>query len=526
MIDIERTMVDADTPATMARRCRVRSSRRRSVLGRSTLADKGRGTIQALDHAGNSPPRRAPRSIDLLLRLGAGTALGAGAALLWQSRLVSLLASFRDRKDPRVAPWSNPEKLLAALMHAEAEEVHAEGGWPDDFRRLIDEFAAQFGRLPTVLDWQSGHDLEEDFPEYAIFSPPTDATTLPYLDHTIDIVVAPFADPIFLDEARRVATAAVASFGPAKGESRPTTRPRRRRPPAARLAVEWQSAVVPTLPTASIIIPSYNSLAFTRVCLASLRQTVPSNFDCEIIVVDDASTDGTWEYLNDQAATNTKLKITAKRIKSGLHRHLQPRRRRRHGRNPRLPQQRHHPAAGLALRRCCDLPRPPGRRRRRRQARLPERPPAGGGGGHLRRRLGRQLRARRRGPRRAALQLPARSRLLLGRCSSPPGARSSASSAASTPATGPPYYEDVDYCFAVRAARPPRLLQPESIVVHFEGAVHGTDEVKAGEALPGRQPRQVRPEVGVRARAPTPPSRAVRRGDLARAGRPRAGPRR
>jgi len=39
----------------------------------------------------------------------------------------------------------------------------------------------------------------------------------------------------------------------------------------------------------------------------------------------------------------------------------------------------------------------------------------------------------------------------------------------------PAYYEDTDYCFAVRARGRTVLYQPESVVVHTEGATSGTD---------------------------------------------------
>jgi N-acetylglucosaminyl-diphospho-decaprenol L-rhamnosyltransferase len=45
----------------------------------------------------------------------------------------------------------------------------------------------------------------------------------------------------------------------------------------------------------SIVIPLYNQLKYTKLCLESLRSTL--NVQPEIILVDNASTDGTHEYL-------------------------------------------------------------------------------------------------------------------------------------------------------------------------------------------------------------------------------------
>ena len=50
---------------------------------------------------------------------------------------------------------------------------------------------------------------------------------------------------------------------------------------------------------ASFIILSYNNLEFTKLCLESIRRTVPQSAR-DIIIVDNASTDGSVEYLKEQ----------------------------------------------------------------------------------------------------------------------------------------------------------------------------------------------------------------------------------
>ena len=55
----------------------------------------------------------------------------------------------------------------------------------------------------------------------------------------------------------------------------------------------------------SIVIPLYNQLAYTKICLESLRRTTSPEVEC--ILIDNASSDGTGEYL----ATLTDLRVIA-----------------------------------------------------------------------------------------------------------------------------------------------------------------------------------------------------------------------
>ena len=79
-----------------------------------------------------------------------------------------------------------------------------------------------------------------------------------------------------------------------------------RRTPRGCGPVERRNAMTPA--TVSIVIPLYNQLKYTKLCLESLRSTL--NVLPEIILVDNASTDGTADYLrtlsNIKVISNTE----------------------------------------------------------------------------------------------------------------------------------------------------------------------------------------------------------------------------
>ncbi len=49
----------------------------------------------------------------------------------------------------------------------------------------------------------------------------------------------------------------------------------------------------------SFIIPVFNQLAYTQACLASLKANLPDHLTCEIILIDDGSTDATRDFLRE-----------------------------------------------------------------------------------------------------------------------------------------------------------------------------------------------------------------------------------
>jgi 2-polyprenyl-3-methyl-5-hydroxy-6-metoxy-1,4-benzoquinol methylase/glycosyltransferase involved in cell wall biosynthesis len=80
------------------------------------------------------------------------------------------------------------------------------------FGAFLAAFQSRMGRDPSVLDWNSGLDLQTSYPQLAICSPPSvesNENELPYLPDSIDVVVTPASTLNRLQEARRVATVAV-----------------------------------------------------------------------------------------------------------------------------------------------------------------------------------------------------------------------------------------------------------------------------------------------------------------------------
>jgi len=72
------------------------------------------------------------------------------------------------------------------------------------------------------------------------------------------------------------------------------------------------------VPSVSIVVPCHNGLEVTRACLSSLRETLPRSFRGEIVVVDDGSTDGTAEFLDELARTDDRLRVVRNARNSGF----------------------------------------------------------------------------------------------------------------------------------------------------------------------------------------------------------------
>jgi GT2 family glycosyltransferase len=88
-------------------------------------------------------------------------------------------------------------------------------------------------------------------------------------------------------------------------------------PPLPGRFSEIQAAVQALFPKISLIILTYNNLDYTRQCLESIfSKTVYPNY--EIVVVDNASTDGTPDYLQTVAATHQNMLLVLNKENRGF----------------------------------------------------------------------------------------------------------------------------------------------------------------------------------------------------------------
>lgn len=173
--------------------------------------------------------------------------------------------------------------------------------WQSALCDAIAECRSRVDREPGILDWNTGLNLTAMCPQDSVFSPPKTGAVLPYMESSVDLVVVRTSDSAILNEARRVAGAAVVQL-----------RPHPRKSNAFDVSVEWQGQNKTfAFPSVSIIIPTFNGLAHLRGCLKALKETVPADLPVEIIVVDDASRDGTADYLQRFSRREPRLKIVA-----------------------------------------------------------------------------------------------------------------------------------------------------------------------------------------------------------------------
>lgn len=185
-------------------------------------------------------------------------------------------------------------------------EQPAQGSLATHIAQIAADFQNRFHAEPVILDWDSQADLAHILPELTVFHPPR-GNSLPYLDHSVDLVVTGTEDEALLGEARRVAKGGLVKLW------------HRRAGKETLVETEWlRPARARRKPSVSIIVPCHNGSALTEGCLRSLTETLPNEFAIEIVVVDDASSDDTPEILREWAAGDGRIRVMRNRKNLGF----------------------------------------------------------------------------------------------------------------------------------------------------------------------------------------------------------------
>jgi len=211
---------------------------------------------------------------------------------------------FRAHLESRYRLLCRYERTCAVFALSDASGARRDDSIVEE---AIGEFRRRLDRDPDILDWGTGLELASTSSHCALAYCAADKA-LPYLDRTIDIVVMSSATAGRVRDATRVASAAVVVVPGAQNGASKT-----------RSKVNWR-ADVPDPPdvATSIIIPTYNGLARVQACVRALFETLPPNFAGEIIVVDDGSDATTRKGLARLAGTHRALKVVSNQRNVGF----------------------------------------------------------------------------------------------------------------------------------------------------------------------------------------------------------------
>ncbi|MGI9254191.1 MAG: glycosyltransferase family 2 protein, partial [Thermomicrobiales bacterium] len=158
-------------------------------------------------------------------------------------------------------------------------------------RDLLEWVGEGTGGQPSVLDWDSEWWVARRLPGHVVFSPVSAAfqPVLPYLDHSVDVVLMSASRSEHIEEARRVAAWAVVTVDFSEED------------PEAALAIEWLREPPSAGLSVSIVIPAFGRPDLVLQCLDAISASTPDRIPHEVIVVDDSIDEETWEMLEHVA---------------------------------------------------------------------------------------------------------------------------------------------------------------------------------------------------------------------------------
>jgi GT2 family glycosyltransferase len=270
----------------------------------TALPDASPGTWAAYNHLTTTV---GIAQLEMLRSRGANYLLFPKTALGWLANYAAFERYLNSRY--KVAVREDDICVIYSLAPQKTSAETQDGPVWAEFDAMFSEFEDRCDDGPTVLNWNTGIELASRFPQYSIFSPPESGGTLPYIDQSLDIVVLATHDSRAVAEAGRVARRAVAILPTGECAARP----------ASGLDVAWKPGKIKAaLPSASIVIPSYNGIHFLEPCILALFETLPKHCMAEVIVVDDASTDDSAARLALLAERDSRLQIIRNKINSGF----------------------------------------------------------------------------------------------------------------------------------------------------------------------------------------------------------------
>jgi GT2 family glycosyltransferase len=173
-------------------------------------------------------------------------------------------------------------------------------GWRRQLLDLAEWIERDATREASILDWNSGLPLAEELPRCNVFT--FVEPELPHLDGSVDVVAVVALSEERLAEAARVARLGVLEV-PDDGTS-----PR----------LNASAAFSEHAPTVSIVIPCHERLPHTEACIHALEETLPTWFRGEILIVDDASSPGTVAELQQLAGSNPDVRLLRNEVNSGF----------------------------------------------------------------------------------------------------------------------------------------------------------------------------------------------------------------